>query len=382
MVILIENGEVYAPEPQGRRSVLVINEKIMKVGEVDRRALDRLGLEYEVVDAGGGAVVPGLIDPHEHLLGGSGESGFSTQTPEIQLSEIVAAGITTVVGCLGVDTTMKTMAGLLAKAKALREEGLTAYVWSGGYDVPPTTVTNSVRNDLMFIDEVIGAGEIAISDERSTDHDPLELARLVNDTHVGGMLSNKAGVTHFHVGDEPGRLRPLRDLVENFPVKAAWLYPTHVERGEELMREAIELAAQGAFVDVDVMEKDLAKWLRFYRDGGGDMRQLTASSDASTGSPQTLSEQLRGCVREHGFRLEDVLPHATSNTARALKLEDKGRIAEGKDADLLVLRRGSLDIAEVVARGRRMVKGGELAVKEKFLAGSNRRVRLEGEGER
>jgi beta-aspartyl-dipeptidase (metallo-type) len=382
MVILIENGEVYAPEPQGRRSVLVINEKIMKVGEVDRRALDRLGLEYEVVDAGGGAVVPGLIDPHEHLLGGSGESGFSTQTPEIQLSEIVAAGITTVVGCLGVDTTMKTMAGLLAKAKALREEGMTAYVWSGGYDVPPTTVTNSVRNDLMFIDEVIGAGEIAISDERSTDHDPLELARLVNDTHVGGMLSNKAGVTHFHVGDEPGRLRPLRDLVENFPVKAAWLYPTHVERGEELMREAIELAAQGAFVDVDVMEKDLAKWLRFYRDGGGDMRQLTASSDASTGSPQTLSEQLRGCVREHGFRLEDVLPHATSNTARALKLEDKGRIAEGKDADLLVLRRGSLDIAEVVARGRRMVKGGELAVKEKFLAGSNRRVRLEGEGER
>jgi beta-aspartyl-dipeptidase (metallo-type) len=382
MVILIENGEVYAPEPQGRRSVLVINEKIMKVGEVDRRALDRLGLEYEVVDAGGGAVVPGLIDPHEHLLGGSGESGFSTQTPEIQLSEIVAAGITTVVGCLGVDTTMKTMAGLLAKAKALREEGLTAYVWSGGYDVPPTTVTNSVRNDLMFIDEVIGAGEIAISDERSTDHDPLELARLVNDTHVGGMLSNKAGVTHFHVGDEPGRLRPLRDLVENFPVKAAWLYPTHVERGEELMREAIELAAQGAFVDVDVMEKDLAKWLRFYRDGGGDMRQLTASSDASTGSPQTLSEQLRGCVREHGFRLEDVLPHVTANTARALKLENKGRVEEGKDADLLVLRRGSLDIAEVVARGRRMVKGGELAVKEKFLAGSNRRVRLEGEGER
>jgi beta-aspartyl-dipeptidase (metallo-type) len=378
MVILIENGEVYAPEPQGRRSLLAVNDKIMKVGEVDRRALDKLGLEYEVIDAGGGLVVPGLIDPHEHLLGGSGEEGFATQTPEIHLGEIVSAGITTVVGCLGVDTTMKTMAGLLAKAKALKEEGLTAYIWTGGYDVPPATITTSARNDLMFIDEVIGAGEIAISDERSTDHDPLELARLVNDTHVGGMLSHKAGVTHFHVGDEPGRLKPLRNLVENFPVKAEWLYPTHVGRGEELMREAIELAAQGAFVDVDVVEEDLAKWLRFYRDEGGDVRQLTVSSDASISSPHTFSKQLRGCVREHGFRLEDVLPHATENTARALKLKNKGRIEEGKDSDLLVLARGSLDIVEVVARGRRMVRGGELAVREKFLEGNRRHVRLEG----
>ena len=61
---------------------------------------------------------------------------FATQTPEIHLTEIVRAGITTVVGTLGVDNTMKTMAGLLAKVKALKEEGLSAYLWSGGYSVP------------------------------------------------------------------------------------------------------------------------------------------------------------------------------------------------------------------------------------------------------
>ena len=66
-------------------------------------------------------MVPGLIDPHIHLLGGSGETGFSTQTPEFFISEIVRFGVTTVVGTLGVDTTMKTMAGLLAKVKALTE---------------------------------------------------------------------------------------------------------------------------------------------------------------------------------------------------------------------------------------------------------------------
>src|SRR4051812_15682413 len=140
MLILIENGEVYASERCGPASVLLAGERVLKVGDVDRRALDRLADDYDVIDAPGCVVTPGLIDPHEHLLGGSGESGFSSQTPEIFLSEIVTAGITTVVGCLGVDTTMKTLPGLLARAKALREEGLTAYLWTGGYNVPPTTV--------------------------------------------------------------------------------------------------------------------------------------------------------------------------------------------------------------------------------------------------
>jgi beta-aspartyl-dipeptidase (metallo-type) len=378
VVILIENGTVYAPEPQGRRSVLILGDKLVKLGDVDRRALDALGLAYEVIDATDCIITPGLIDPHIHLLGGSGERSFSSQTPEIYLHELVTAGITTVVGCLGVDTSMKTMAGLLAKAKALREEGLTAFIWSGGYDVPPVTITKSVRDDLMFIDEVIGAGEIAISDVRATSHDLHALARLVSDAYIGGLLSGKAGVTHIHVGDESARLKPLRDLVENFSIKPAWLYPTHVERSNALMREAIEWTAQGAFIDIDVVEEDLPQWLRFYREHDGDTRQLTISSDASITSPRQLYDQLRVSVLEHGFRLEDVLPYATANTARALKLPDKGRIEEGCDADLLILRRKSLDLIEVIARGRRVVSGGKLNIAENFLEGSNRDVRLVG----
>ena len=362
LLLLIEAGEVHAPEPVGRADVLVAGGKVAAVGKVDRRALDKLGGPWEVVSAAGRLVVPGLIDPHEHLQGGSGEGGFRKQTPEIRVTVLVAAGITTVVGCLGVDTTTKSMAGLLGRAKALREEGLTAFVWTGGYNVPPTTLLEGVHEDITLVAEVVGAGEIAVADTRSTDPDVRELARLVHDAAARGLLAGKCGLTHFHVGDRPERLSLLRQLLDSHDVKPEWLYPTHVERTEPLMREAISVARRGC--PVDVVEGDLAKWLKFYLDNGGPSERLTVSSDAAITPPKSLFDQVRGCVTDHGFQLPDVLRHVTSNTADVLKLPNKGRLAEGKDADVLVLERGSLDLIEVIAGGRRLLRGGNPTVEE------------------
>src|SRR5947209_11633284 len=183
MFTLIRGGLVYAPEPRGVQDVLLAGARIAQTGRVDLSTLEQTGLGVTLIDARDCVVTPGLIDPHEHLLGGSGEEGFDTQTPEIALSEIVTSGITTVVGCLGVDTTTKTLPGLLAKVKAFNTEGVTAFLYSGGYDMPPVTLTGSVRSDMIYIPEVIGAGEIAISDERSTEPLAHELARLVRDTY-------------------------------------------------------------------------------------------------------------------------------------------------------------------------------------------------------
>jgi beta-aspartyl-dipeptidase (metallo-type) len=379
MLTLIENGDVYAPEPMGRRSVLLVDGKIGKIGAVDRRAVEATGLEVEVVDAEGCVVTPGFLDPHEHLLGGSGEEGFSTQTPEVVLSEIVPHGITSVVGVLGVDTTMKTMAGLLARVKGLEEEGLSTYMWTGGYNVPPTTVMRTIREDIMFLDEVIGAGEIAISDHRGVDHDPMELSKLVRDTHVGGMLANKAGVTHFHVGEEDLRLRFLRDLVDDFKCEPAWLYPTHIERNEALMDEAIELVARGAYADMDTVEGELARWVTYWFEHGGHPERLTVSSDTGTSSPGQLVAQWRDCVLGHGIPLERMLPLVTSNTAGVLKLAHKGRLAAGCDGDVLVLRRDSLEVVHVFARGRHLVDDGTMTKREHFLKTSRRRIDLTGE---
>lgn len=381
MLTLISGGDVYAPAPLGAHDILISGSSVAAIGAIDRRALDALGVAFDFIDATGCAVVPGLIDPHEHLTGGSGEHGYASQTPEIRVSELIEGGITTVVGCLGADTSTKTMPALLARVNALRGNGVSAYMYSGGYTVPPATLTGSVRTDIMYIEPVIGAGEIAISDSRSTHPTVPELSRLVRDAAVGGSLSGKAGVTHFHVGDEPSRLAPIRALLDDCHLDPAQIYPTHVERSEALMDEAVAITHRGVTVDIDVVEGDLARWLRYFIDAGGDFDHLTASSDASVTRPASLFDEVRACIRELRMPLERVWPIVSSNTARVLKLPAKGRLAVGADADVLVLRRDSLELTAMVAQGRVLFKDGDLLVRETWLAGSDRRFSIHGEKE-
>ncbi|HKI06378.1 MAG TPA: beta-aspartyl-peptidase [Thermoanaerobaculia bacterium] len=380
MLTLIENAEIYAPEPRGRQSILLIGDKIARIGEVDARvAASVLEMELEVIDAKGCVVTPGFIDPHSHLIGGSGEEGFASRSPALQLSEIVAWGITTVVGCLGVDATTRSPISLLAQVKGLREDGITAFLYTGHYGIPPATITGSVRNDLLIVEEVIGVGEIAISDHRAPQPTPEELARVVVDSHVGGLLSRKAGITHFHVGESPRRLKPLFDLLEAYPeIEPAFLYPSHLNRSHELQDEGIELARRGSFVDMDAAEDDMGCWVRRYFDEGGDPCRLTLSSDSDSSAPRQLYQVVQESILKYGLTLEQVLPLVTVNTATVLKLKDKGRLEPGLDADLLVLRRDSLEIVEVIARGKRMVKKGNLAVQEKAADTSSRELHLVG----
>lgn len=379
MLILIENGEVYAPEPRGRQSILLANDRIARIGGIDPKGAEALGLEIEVIDASGCMVTPGFLDPHVHLIGGSGEEGFSSRTPEITLRELLLAGTTTVVGCLGVDSTTRSPGALLARVRALEEAGITAFMYTGHYGLPPSTITDSVRNDLIFIDRVLGVGEIAISDERAMQPDNRELAQVVVEAKVGGSLSGKAGVTHFHLGSLPEGLAPLRAILDDFHLSPETLYPSHVNRTERLLQEAVELSKRGVYVDMDTTEEGLDKWLRLYFEQDGDPKRLTVSSDADSISPLSHWERLRDAV-EKGLPFERLLPCFTANTAAVLKLAGKGKIEPGADADLLVIRKEPLEIVDVIARGRPMVRRGEVAAEEKFVETSDRKIEINGQG--
>lgn len=378
MLTLIKNAHVFAPASIGKTDLLYSSGAIERIGSFDEAAAAKLGLEMEVIDLRGRYLIPGIIDPHAHLLGGSGEhGGFSTQTPEISLTELTQAGITTVVGTLGTDTTMKTMPGLLAKAKGLNEEGLSAYIYSGGYSTPPTTIMGGIRQDIMFIEEVIGVGEIAISDERSHEPQEAELARIASEAFIGGMLSGKAGVTHFHVGPSKCRLKGLTDVLNSrAEVRAEWFYPTHINRSTELVRDSVELTKRGSYVDMDTVDQDLYQWLKVYLEFGGDLKKLTVSSDAALTSPSNLHEEIRFCVREGGMSLETLIPLVTVNPASVLKLKNKGQIRVGFEPSFVAMDPDTFTITDVISKGKIMIRDKNIVTRERFAAHSNRVISI------
>lgn len=368
MFTLIRGGDVFGPEKLGSPDVLLAGGKIVKVGMVDTGALEATGLGLEVVEAGGCLVLPGLIDPHQHILGAGGEKGPQSRMREIELTDIVAAGITTVVGILGTDGTTRHLTALLAKARALEcgmqnaecgNGGITTWIYTGNFQVPAVTFTGSVRDDVVVIDKVVGVGEIAIADYRSSKPSVEELARIVSDSMVGGTMSGKAGVTHFHTGAGDEKLGILHRMLDEYPeIPAHVLHATHITRSKALIEDAVRLAKRGAYVDMDTIDDDFGESYLHYRDSGGPLDRLTVSSDAGAGTSkgvQTLWNAFVRGVRDFGLAVEEILPCWTSNTATVLKLGSKGKIAAGADGDVVVVGKNDWEIRGVWAMGRRMV---------------------------
>jgi len=377
VLTLIKNADIFTPEAIGVGYLLLGGGKILHIGhgkpDIDASWID------EIVDVDGAPLGPGLIDCHVHITGGGGEDGFSTQAPPVPLTRFTRYGVTSVVGLLGTDDETRSTASLLARTRALREEGLSAWCWTGGYHVPPTTLTGSVRSDIVNIDCVIGLGELAVSDHRSSQPTFEELARLASEVHVAGLLSKKAGVIHFHLGDGSRGLALVRRLLDETELPPRVFHPTHVNRRKELFEEACELSRQNCVIDVTAFPVEEGEnawsaadaWERFHQnscpagnltissDGGGCLPHFDHNGEmvkmdfaTSAGLPDTLRE-----LTGKGHRLDAVLPAMTSNVARLLRLPGKGRIAEGFDADLVCFD-PEHRVRHVMAGGRWMVQDG------------------------
>ena len=377
MIHLLRNAELYDPEPRGRAHLLVAGERVVWVGTEVPALPASLGVTEH--DLEGRRVFPGLIDGHVHLTGGGGEAGPHTRVPPLGLSRVTSGGVTTVVGLLGTDDAVRTTAELVTVARGLNAEGLTAYCLTGGYHLPPMTVTGSVRLDIVLIDLILGVGELAISDHRSSQPTLDDLLRVAGDAHVGGLMAEKAGIVHLHVGDGARGLELVRRALACSELPAAVFNPTHVNRRKGLFDEALTLAQRGCTIDITAfpVEEGEDAWtaaeaLLRYLDAGLPATQVTVSSDGGgclpafdgegrvkafdVGRPSALGETLEELLAG-GHVLERVLPAFTSNPARVLRLPRKGHLSPGADADLVVLDAGNR-IADVMARGRWHVRAG------------------------
>jgi beta-aspartyl-dipeptidase (metallo-type) len=366
MLALLLNAEVFAPEPLGRRHLLVAGEQVAWMGREapELRALGHLGAE--VADLSGARLVPGLIDGHVHVTGGGGEAGPQSSVPPVPLSHFTRGGTTTVVGLLGTDDVTRSTAALVARTRALAAEGITAFCLTGGYHVPPATLTGSVRGDIVFVEPVIGIGEIAVSDHRSSQPTLDEILRLAGEAHTAGMLAGKAGILHLHVGGGARGLELVRAALDRSEIPPRVFQPTHVNRSRELFEEALALAARGVTIDVtafpvapgdQAIPADLA--LAEFLARGLPRERITVSTDAGGSLPVFDAE---GRLVRTGVGRPEAL---AANAAHLLRLPRKGRIAVGADADLVVLDRED-HVRDVMARGRWHLRNGETLVRGAF----------------
>ena len=377
MFLLLKNAELYTPEYAGKKDILVSGGKIVAIEDQIDASLPG---EVEVVDMQGGIVGPGLIDQHVHFIGGGGEGGYASRVPQLNLSELVSAGLTSAVGILGTDGITRTPKDLYTKVKALNLEGFNAFMHTGSYEVPTRTITGNVRDDMVFIDKTLGV-KIALSDHRCSFPSTQELARIVSDIRIGGMVSGKKGVLHIHMGELPNPFGQVNELLEmGLPIKH--FSPTHVSRADEVFEAAIEFARKGGHIDLTSggpYLPDLCNKIRQALDAGISIKQMTISSDGNGSMPKfnengemigltaaSVDANLKAVplLREADFSVTDIYSLLSTNVADSLGI-DKGRIAVGADADFTAFSQ-DMELSHVIARGRVMMADGEVLVKGTF----------------
>jgi beta-aspartyl-dipeptidase (metallo-type) len=346
LLTLLRNIRCFRPADVGEKDIVIAGHKIYKIAQPG--TITAGPLFESIVDCSGLCAFPGFVDQHVHLTGAGGEQGFGSRLRELEAGELFGAGVTTVVGLLGADGLTRSMEALYAKAKSLNLRGLTAYIYSGSYCLPPVTLTGSLLRDMVLIESVVGAGEIAVSDHRSSNPDARALVGLASEIHLGGLLSGKGGVLHLHVGDGKDGLRVLKEALEMSDLPADMFVPTHTNRNGRLFKEAVDYCRHGGRIDLTAGEKSglsVASALRILIKEGIDLGRVTVSSDAGGSTPEGGSGDIRALFDDFSEILQqailqpqDAIRLFAENPAAVLKLfPRKGALCEGGDADILVM---------------------------------------------
>jgi beta-aspartyl-dipeptidase (metallo-type) len=345
MLTLLKNLRCFAPQSIGEKDLVLAADKIYKITSPGQ--ITDTSLFQSVISCRGLYAFPGFIDQHVHMAGAGGEQGFSSRTKELEAPELFNAGITTAVGLLGADGTTRGMENLYAKAKALEAEGLTTYIYSGSYGLPPVTLTGSLLRDMVLIDKVLGAGEIAVSDHRSSDPDVRDLIQLASGAHLGGLIAGKTGIVHLHIGDGKSGLQLLTEALCQSDLPMEMFIPTHTNRNPVLFRQAVIYCKSGGRIDLTAGEAagmSVPEAVRQLTQEHIDLSKVTISSDAGgsipsggAASPSALYADFVEILKKSVLPPDQAVCLLTENAAKALNLYPcKGAIREGSDADLLI----------------------------------------------
>ena len=379
MALLIKNAHVFAPTDLGKKDVLMVGENVVAIGE----DLPAWLPDTEVIDAKGQIMTPCFFDQHIHVTGGGGEGGPVSRTPEIMLSELVACGTTSLVGVSGTDFVTRSIENLLAKVRALKTEGVSAWMYTSNYKYPPTTMSGSVSQDMFLVPECLGV-KIALGDHRSSFPTLDKVLALLAEIRVGGMIAGKTGFLHIHTGNIPGSFDMYKEIVaRGFPIKH--IRPTHCGRIRHVFDAAVEFAKAGGYIDITTGAsccfEHPAQAVVAALEAGVDPTHITLSTDGHGSVPRFNEKgemvglgvggvagnltEVKRLITEHGMPIEKAITFISSNVGQALGLAGQGVIEVGGCANACLFN-DSLELTTVVSRNRVMMRNGEIVLKGTF----------------
>lgn len=379
MALLIKNAHVFAPKDLGKQDVLMVAEKVVAIGQDLPSTLP----DTEIIDAQGQIMTPGFFDQHIHVTGGGGEGGPVTRTPEIMLSELVACGTTSVVGVSGTDFVTRSIENLLAKVRALKSEGVSAWMYTSNYKYPPTTMSRSVADDMFLVPECLGV-KIALGDHRSSFPTVQEVLALLAEIRVAGMISGKTGFLHIHTGNIPGSFDMYKEIVaRGFPIKH--IRPTHCGRIRHVFDAAVEFAKAGGYMDITTGAsccfEHPAQAVMAALDAGVDPTHITLSTDGHGSVPRFNDKgemiglgvggvagnltEVKRLIAEHKMPIEKAITFISSNVAQALGLPGQGVIEVGGCANACLFN-DAMELTTFVSRNHVMMRNGEIVQKGTF----------------
>ncbi|HET6396831.1 MAG TPA: imidazolonepropionase [Pseudoxanthomonas sp.] len=324
-------------------------------------------LAREVLDAGGRWVTPGLVDCHTHLVFGGERAGeFEQRLQGASYEEIARAGggiVSTVRATRAADADA-LLAQSLPRARALLADGVTTVEIKSGYGLELEAerrmlqVARRIGRELGLQVRTTYLGAHALPPEYAGRADAYvdAVCRWLPQLHAEGLVD---AVDAFceRIGFDAAQTRRVFEAARalGLPVKLhadqlsdgggaalaagfAGLSADHVEYTSEAGVAAMAAAGTvavllpGAF---HVLRETRLPPLEAFRAHGVPMAVAT---DCNPGTSPLLSLRLAMALACTHFRLtpEEALRGATVNAARALGLDDRGRLVPGLRADFVL----------------------------------------------
>ncbi|MCP4718763.1 MAG: amidohydrolase family protein, partial [Desulfobacteraceae bacterium] len=239
---------------------------------------------------------------------------------------------------------------------------------------------------------VIGV-KLAMADHRGPIFDEKDLASLASEVRVAALVADKPGIITVHMGMDYQGMDQIFEVVKKYGIRPDMFVPTHVNRKNPKLRDqSLELAAKGAVIDATCAnalpgedgqnhsaadfaclahDNDLFDQVSFSSDAGGSLPEWNGDKNKiltmGIGTPASLLFELKQLVLVKGMALAKALQPLTTTPARIYGLKgQKGEIAVGAHADLLVLDGDTLEIRDVMAKGQFMMRNKKLVKKGYF----------------